>query len=65
MKLNIRALSNAVVRRMTTIAKNPEVLKKGTIGEHVDLHVDKLLNDYQKEVGESKEEPVKIIKENE
>jgi len=65
MKLNIRALSNAVIKRMTTIAKNPEALKHGTVGDHVDSHMDQLLDDYQKSVGENKKEPVKIIKENE
>ena len=67
MKLDIQALSRALVKSMTTIARTPDLYRDHNIQNAADLEVDKMLKDYVKEVGEepAHDNDVKITKENE
>jgi hypothetical protein len=66
MRLNIRALSKALIKSMTTIAKTPDRYKDVNVGKAVDEEVDKMLKNYTKNVGEdSNLKNEKATKENE
>ena len=66
MKLNIQALSRALVRSMTTIAKTPDRYKDRNIEEAVDLEVEKMLKSYTKDAGDlDRPEDIEATKENE
>ena len=72
MKLDIQALSRALIKNMTKIAENANSLEGKDIGKTIESAVDKLLDDYKKEGGDLDEngdeidlENVVIIKENE
>lgn len=69
MKLDIQALSRALIKNMTTIAKNAQSNKNQDINKLTKDAVDKFLDDYEKERDPDLDgidlENVDITKENE
>jgi len=69
MKLDIQALSRALIKNMTTIAKNAQSNQGKDISKSAEKAVDKFLDDYKEERGEDLDdidlENVNITKENE
>ena len=69
MKLDIQALSRALIKNMTTIAKNAQSNQGKDISKSANKAIDKFLDDYKEERGEDLDdidlENVNITKENE
>jgi hypothetical protein len=69
MKLDIQALSRALIKNMTAIAKNAKSNQGKDINKSTEKAINKFLDDYKKEKGEDLDdidlENVNITKENE
>lgn len=72
MKLDIHALSRALIKNMTQIAENATSNQNKDVNKTIERAVDKFLDDYKKDAGHIDEdgkeidlENVVIIKENE